>query len=44
VYGTVEVLLIVSDGAVVNTEVKSGHKLLVPATTDNIKPGALLRE
>lgn len=37
VYGTVEVLATVSDGVVVNTEVKSGHKLLVPATTDNIK-------
>lgn len=37
VYGTVEVLVTVSDGVVVNTEVKSGHKLLVSATTDNIK-------
>lgn len=37
VYGTVEVLVTVSDGVVVNTEVKSGHKLLVQATTDNIK-------
>jgi outer membrane biosynthesis protein TonB len=37
VNGTVEVLVTVNNGAVVNTEVKSGHKLLVPATTDNIK-------
>ena len=36
VNGTVEVLVTVSDGVVVNTEVKSGHKLLVQATTDNI--------
>ena len=37
VNGTVEVLVTVSDGVVVNTEVKSGHKLLEQATTDNIK-------
>jgi hypothetical protein len=37
VYGTVEVLVAVSNGEVVNAEAKSGHKLLVQATTDNIK-------